>query len=112
RRDEAGERAAPLHRTALASEPERGLSDRASARAGPDRPRGARRLELATAPAARGLGRARGELRAVLSRELHQLPALRRGKAPIDVPDGDGQRPGRGTKLAQAWHRTILADRS
>ena len=38
---EARRRAAPLRRPPVACEPERGLSDRAPARAGPDRPRGA-----------------------------------------------------------------------
>src|SRR5581483_4956508 len=41
---EAGRRPAPLRRPAVAGEPERGLPDRASAGAGPDRARRARRL--------------------------------------------------------------------
>ena len=40
---------APLRRPAVAREPERGLSDRAPARAGPDRPRGARAVSALSA---------------------------------------------------------------
>ena len=46
---EARRRRAPLRRPAVAGEPERGLSDRAPARAGPDRPRGARAVGAAPA---------------------------------------------------------------
>ena len=42
RRSGSRRRAGSLRRTAVAGEPERGLSDRAPSRAGPDRPRGAR----------------------------------------------------------------------
>ena len=56
RGDEARGRAAPLRRPAVAREPERGLSDRAPPRAGPDRPRRARALVLRAVVASGGGG--------------------------------------------------------
>ena len=55
----------------VAREPERGLSDRAPARAGPDRPRSARPVAQRLAAAGRP-GCARGELRAVLAGEVEE----------------------------------------
>ena len=97
----------------VARQPERGLSDRPSARAGSDRARGAvlgslARRAAALAHARRALGeQRRGELRAMRPRRLEHLPALsRRESAPElhrrqrDAERVRGTEPGHGAILA------------
>ena len=111
---------APVRRPPVAREPERGLSDRAPARAGPDRPCGARAvgalgsrlvrpLELAAAARALELDQLRRGLRPVLSCELErELPLLRRQAAP-DVVERDREADGAGAEASEASHAAMCS---
>ena len=92
-----------VRRPALAGEPERGLSDRAPARAGPDRPRGADLARARSAGAPTGVGACaaggeerRHEARSVRPRRVEHHAALaRRQPAPeLERRQRDAERGG------------------
>src|SRR5581483_6112325 len=103
-----GGQAAALHRPAVAREPVRGLSDRASDRAGPDR---AQRAVLLAPAVPRGVVRLAREPRTVLPR-LPRHPAPLPGRQPApDVEHGQRRAEDADPRShPEAPHRAILPD--
>ena len=109
-----GRPSAPLHRPSVAGQPERGLSDRARDRAGPDRPRGARALAAAASGlAAPGGGVLLHEPWPVLPCHRDRPAALTRREPPPELPEHERGRDradaaGRGSGTGARAHHADL----
>ena len=105
---------APLRRPAVAGEPERGLPDRAPARAGPHRPRGARRSRRAEPRGARGAARrCRASPRPAARARAPPAARLRRccgGSRRHRLVEGDRDPDGSGRTLPRSSTAGALGD--